>query len=419
MASLIDLFKKKKEQTKTKMFISGSNSYINSYGDDYYKMDTARQAMERITMQTSKLDPRHIRRDPVTGVITQVKDDINNVLHKPNEIMTTSDFIKKQIWGLYRNDNYFIFPYWRINPNGTRTLQALYPIETSNVEILEGAESGQIYVKFRYRGGYEGVLLYEEMIHLRRNFTEHELMGGNRNGTADRSGLAETCAIQNEILKGIGKQANIAAQAAGIVQTDAFLDEEGFMKMRDDFLRRLSNGDTAFLFMDAKADVKQIKNEGKFTDSETSKFLNEKILYDFGVSLPIWRGDFTAAQFSAFIEQTIEPLIVSLNQAYSKTLLTETERNHGNEIVFYHSRIQDADIQSKIEIIEKVGGRGAMSNDEIRELLGLPPLGGEIGSKHMQSLNYIDTADAPQYQAAKNGLTVQQKDMMITTGGES
>ena len=170
MASLIDLFKKKKEQTKSKIFISGSNSYINSYGDDYYKMDTARQAMERITMQTSKLDPRHIRRDPVTGVITQVKDDINTVLHKPNEIMTTSDFIKKQIWGLYRNDNYFIFPYWRINPNGTRTLQALYPIETSNVEILEGAESGQIYVKFRYRGGYEGVLLYEEMIHLRRNF---------------------------------------------------------------------------------------------------------------------------------------------------------------------------------------------------------------------------------------------------------
>ena len=169
----------------------------------------------------------------------------------------------------------------------------------------------------------------------------------------------------------------------------------------------------------SKEALKQIKNEGKFTDSETSKFLNEKILYDFGVSLPIWRGDFTAAQFSAFIEQTIEPLIVSMNQAYSKTLLTETERNHGNEIVFYHSRIQDADIQSKIEIIEKVGGRGAMSNDEIRELLGLPPLGGEIGSKHMQSLNYIDTADAPQYQAAKNGLTVQQKDMMITTGGES
>lgn len=400
MAGIIDFFKKKKENTKAKVFIGGSNNFISEFGDDFYKMDTARQAIERITMQMCKLDPRHIRRDINTGVITHVKDDIDTVLHRPNPLMTATDFIKKQVWGLYKHDNYFIFPNWRINSNGTRTLEGLYPIEANNIEILEGVESGETYVKFRYRGGYEGVLLYDEMIHLRRNFTEHELMGGDRSGKADRTGLADTCNIQNKILTGVAKQAN-AAQSAGIVETDAFLDEEAFIKMRDDFIRRLNNGDNAFLFMDAKAKYTPVKNDGKFADAETTKFLNEKILHDFGVSLPIWAADFTPDQLSAFNEITIEPLIVMFNQAYSKTLLTDTEKNHGNEIIFYHNRIQDADIKSKIEIIEKVGGRGAMSNDEIRELLGLPPLGGDIGNKHMQSLNYIDINDAPQYQQSK------------------
>lgn len=400
MASILDFFKKKIEPIKAKVFVGGSNNYISEFGEDYYKMDTARQAIERITAQMAKIDPRHIRRDNINRVITHVKDDIDYVLHMPNEYMTTADFIKKQIWGLYKHDNYFIFPKWRINSNGTRTLEGLYPIETNNIEILEGVESGETYVKFRYRGGYEGVLLYDEMIHLRRNFTEHELMGGNRTGKADRTGLAETCNIQNKILNGVSKQAN-AAQFAGIIDTDAFLDDEAFMKMRDDFLRRLNNGDNAFIFNDGKTKYTPINSDGKFTDAETTKFLNQKILYDFGVSLPIWGADFTSDQLSAFYEITIEPLIISLNQAYSKTLLTDTERQHGNEIMFYYNRLQDSDINTKKEIIEKVGGRGAMSNDEIRELLGMPPIGGEIGAKHMQSLNYIDIKDAPQYQQSK------------------
>lgn len=110
MAGIIDLFKKKKENTKAKLFIGGSNNFISEFGDDFYKMDTARQAIERITMQMCKLDPRHIRRDITTGVITHVRDDIDTVLHRPNPLMTATDFIKKQVWGLYKYDNYFIFP---------------------------------------------------------------------------------------------------------------------------------------------------------------------------------------------------------------------------------------------------------------------------------------------------------------------
>ena len=172
--------------------------------------------------------------------------------------------------------------------------------------------------------------------------------------------------------------------------------------MRSDFLDRIENGDSAFLFNDKKQEVTQFRSDTKMIDTETIKFLNQKILHDFGVSLPIWEANFNADQLTAFNEITLEPLIVTINQAYTKALLTNNERLHGNEIVFYHNRLQDADIKSKIEIIEKVGGRGALSNDEIRELLGMPPLGGERGATYMQSLNYIDTKNALQYQLKGN-----------------
>lgn len=404
--SIKDLFSKPKEPTQTNMFVNGSPSYIGAFGDDIYNMDTARQALERITFQMCKLDPRHIRRDRETGVVINVRSDINNVLHNPNPYMGTADFIKKQIYGLYKYDNYYVFPQWRDNGNGTRTLLALYPIETANIEFLRGVDTGALYVQFSYYGGYQAVVRYEELIHIRRNFTEHEIEGGNRYGNADRSGLLETCKVQDQILKGVAKQGDLASKFVAIVSGDSYLSEAELEKMRRDFLARIDNGDSSFLFTDKKQDVTQFRNDGKFVDAETIKFLNQKILHDFGVSLPIWAGDFNADQLTAFNELTLEPLIVTMNQAYSKALLTPTERLHGNEVVFYHNRLQDADINSKIEIIEKVGGRGALTNDEIRELLGMPPIGGEKGATYMQSLNYIDTKNALQYQmAGKTALT--------------
>ena len=399
MASIKELFKNTKEKLKAKMFVTGSTNAVRDFGDDIYKMDTARQALERITLHMSKLDPRHIIRDTKTGVVTPVKGDINRVLHAPNEFMTSADFIKKQIYYLYKYDNAYILPEWRINPGGkTRTLLALYPIETGSVEFKE-SESGELWLKFRYRNGFDGYAKYSDLIHIRRVFTSHEIMGGDRNGKAERSGLLTTCAVQDKILQGVAKQANVAASYGAIVSGDSFLSDNELEEMKARFLERLSSGDNAFLFMDKKQEVTQLNNNGgKFTDADTIKYLNEKILNDFGVSSAIWASDFTPEQLSAFNEITIEPLINTFNQAYTKALLTPNEVAHGNEIVFYHNRLQDADIKSKIEIIEKVGGRGALSNDQILELLGLPPIGGEIGGKFMQSLNYIDVNDARKYQ---------------------
>lgn len=401
--NLLDIFRKPKERIKANTFITGSTSNISSFGEDIYNMDTARQALERIIMQMCKLDPRHIRRDRETGVITPLKSDLNSVLHNPNIYMTTADFIKKQIYGLYKYDNYYIYPHWKYNGNNTRTLIALYPIETNNLTFERGEKTGALYCRFKYMGGYEVTLLYDELIHLRRNFTEHEIEGGNKYGKADRSGLLDTCNVQDQILKGVAKQSEVASKFSAIVSGDSYLSESELEKMRSDFIARVNSGETAFLFMDKKAEVEQLRNDGgKFVDAETIKFLNQKILHDFGVSLPIWQGDFNADQLTAFNEIVLEPLIVTINQAYSKTLLTTNERLHGNEIIFYHNRLQDADIKSKIEIIEKVGGRGALSNDEIRELLGIAPIGGERGAKYMQSLNYIDSNNALQYQMKGN-----------------
>lgn len=399
MASLKDIFKSTKERLKQKVFLTGSNTTIRDFGDDVYKMDTARQALERITLHMSKLDPRHIIRDPRTRVITPVKGDIARVLHAPNEFMTAADFIKKQVYYLYKYDNAYILPQWRYNNDGrTRTLEALYPIETGSVEFKESAE-GTLWCQFRYKGGFEGLAPYTDLIHLRRVFTSHEIQGGNRYGEAERSGLLETCRVQDKILQGVAKQAAVSSAYGAIVSGDSYLSDAELSRMKEDFLSRLAAGDNAFLFLDKKQEVNQLSNGGgKFVDADTIKYLNEKILHDFGVSAAIWSSDFNPEQLAAFNEITIEPLVNTFNQAYSKTLLTPNERAFGNEIIFYHNKLKDADLKWKIEVIKEVGGRGALSNDQILELLDLPPVGGEIGSKYMQSLNYINVNDAREYQ---------------------
>lgn len=129
-------------------------------------------------------------------------------------------------------------------------------------------------------------------------------------------------------------------------------------------------------------------------DATTLKFIDEKILRNFGVPLPILTGDYTKAQYEAFYQKTLEPLIISIGQAFTMTLFSDREKGFGNKIVFYPHELIFMDTNQKLEMVRMLGDSGALYENEKRVAFGLRPLP-ELAGVRMMSKNY-GTVDSVQ-----------------------
>jgi hypothetical protein len=60
--------------------------------------------------------------------------------------------------------------------------------------------------------------------------------------------------------------------------------------------------------------------------------------------------------------------------------------------------MQHASIQTKVQMINCLAPYGALTIDQVLEVFNFPTIGGEEGSKRLQSLNMVDALKANQYQ---------------------
>ena len=131
-------------------------------------------------------------------------------------------------------------------------------------------------------------------------------------------------------------------------------------------------------------------------DKETLEFIEGKVLKHQGTSLPILTGKFTEEEYQAYYEKIVEPEIIGLGQAFSKTLFTIEQLEAGHEIIFYGQKLLFTNTQNKIAVADILGNRGALTDNQLLELFGYPPF--PEGDVRHKSLNYIDRDIANQYQ---------------------
>ena len=175
------LFKRTPKNARLAPSFDGWSPLFSQYGTDIYASDVVQQALKCIVDEMKKLNPTHVR---YVGADPQpINSDIQTVLDRPNELMTTSEFLEKITWLLLLNSNVFILPTyytWVDDKTGQerRRYESLYPIKPIQVDFLEDM-SGQLYVKFWFGNGENTTVKYSDVIHIRYNFAVNEYMGGN------------------------------------------------------------------------------------------------------------------------------------------------------------------------------------------------------------------------------------------------
>ena len=113
--------------------------------------------------------------------------------------------------------------------------------------------------------------------------------------------------------------------------------------------------------------------------SYTQRYISKK----FKSSL----NNFNSVEWNAFFEGVIEPRAIQLSDAFTNKIFSYQARKDGHKIVFTTNRLQYASLDSKINLIKVAGAYGLLTKDDGREILDMAPLGGEEGSKILQSLN--------------------------------
>ena len=345
--------------------------YSSGFGNNIYASDVVQQAIYSIVTELKKLDPVHIRAVMDSNDFVSVGGKIQRVLDAPNPLMTTSDFIEKVAWNLLLNYNAWIYPLWE-----DENLIALYPLQPSLVEFdADYAGTGKTWVRFHFRNGLKTDLPYENIIHLRYRFSMSDYMGGNEQGQPDFGPLLETLKLNDTLLKGLAKSLNIQTSINGVAKLKSMYNTEDQVAKVKEFEKKLQSNESGILPLDISAEYIPITKQVQLLDATTLEFIDRKILRTFGVSIAIVNGDYTAAQYEAFYQKTLEPIVKSWSQAFTKGIFSKREAfGFNNKIVFYAKELIFLNTDQKIKLFDILVDSESCYKNEMRMAFGMRPL---------------------------------------------
>ena len=400
------LFKKGPSETTYAKMLNGYMPIFSQFGTSIYASDVIQSVLKCIVDELKKLQPTHIRQtdsDP-----QPIRGNVQNILDNPNPLMTSSEFIEKICWLLLMNYNVFIIPTYYTwtetekDESGNwitverRRYEALWPIKPIQVDFIEDA-SGKLYCKFYFEDGYNTVIAYDDVIHVKYNYSVNEFMGGDQFGQPDHQAILKTLELNHTLLQGVAKAMKASYAINGIIKYNTLMDEGKTQKALDEFERKLQNSESGILPIDMKSEVSMFDKKIALVDKPTLEFVDSKILRMWRVPLCILTGDYTPQQYEAFYQACLEPIIISISQAFTKKMFTQRQISFGNKIKLYPKELIFMTMDQTIRMIEVLSPTGALYENEKRAALGMRPDPELIGKRYV-SLNWINADDASQYQ---------------------
>lgn len=391
MGILYNIAKRQENRSVTFMeIVNEPTGFFSAYCGDAYSNDIYRGAVDAIARNIGKLKGSHVIR---YADHNKVDGDcrLNRILQvRPNPYMSAYDFLYKMATHYYLYNNSFAL----LNRDERGNIIGIYPITTSNVEILSDAQNN-LYCKFCFKSGRRVLMPYSDIIHLRRHFNGDDLLGDDNSALYPALELAHT---QNEgIISGIKAGANIR----GILSFTQIMSPSKLKESKDAFIKdylQISN-DGGIVAVDQKMEYTPIENKPVILTAEQTKSIQAKIYNYLGITESIVNSSYTEDEFSAFYESTVEPFAVALSMEFTAKIFNDREQAYGNSILFESGRLQFSSNKTKVNLIKELMPYGLLTVNQALEILNMPAV--EDGDRRIQTLNVIDASRASEYQLGR------------------
>ena len=150
------------------------------------------------------------------------------------------------------------------------------------------------------------------------------------------------------------------------------------------------------IFPNTYTNIQQMKHEGFTVDKEQQEHIKANVFDYFCVNEDILQNKAFGDAWLAFYEGFVEWFAIQLGEVISGMLFTDRERaSYNNELFFSSNRLQYMSNSDKLNAVTQLGDRGLATRNELREILNLPPLAGEVGNQIPARGEYYDVTNPP------------------------
>ena len=151
------------------------------------------------------------------------------------------------------------------------------------------------------------------------------------------------------------------------------------------------------IFPNTYTNIQQMKHEGFTVDKEQQEHIKANVFDYFCVNEDILQNKAFGDAWLAFYEGFVEWYALQLGEACSGMIYTTRERAaYDNQVFFTSNRLQYMSNADKLNAVTQLGDRGLATRNELREILNLEPLPGEVGNQIPARGEYYDVTNPPE-----------------------
>ena len=372
------LFNRSPSKTRFEMIEDRGNGFY-AWNGSIYKSDVIRACIRPKVKAIGKLVPQHIRDDKVNGTFKiNPEPYIRFLYEEPNPYMSGQVFREKMATQLALNNNAFALLVK--DENG-------YPLEMYNIPCV-GVEAiynkqGELFLKFTNRNGRVVTYPYTDIIHLRQDINENDLFGDS-----PREALLPLMEVVSTTDQGIVKAIKNSGVVKWLLKFNTGMRPEDIRSNTKEFTKSFLdiNNSGGAAGVDAKADAKQIEPKDYVPNAAVIDRTTQRIYSFFNTNEKIVQSKYNEDEWNAYYESEIEPIAMQWSNEDTRKIFTRRERGFGNKIIYSANNLQYASMSTKLGLQAMVD-RGALTPNEWREVLNLPPV--EDGDKPLRRLDTI------------------------------
>lgn len=343
------------------------------------------RAMVRpFTQAAGKFDAKHIRETVDKNGQKDIKVNpepyIRILLAEPNPMMTGAAFRQRMAWQYMLKNN--AFAYIVRDANGFAI--GIYLLEWTSVEALLD-DQRRLYLRFNLKTGKQAVISYEDVIHIARDVGDNELFGSPNQKALETlmevAGASDRSIIQ--AVKNGGAIKWLLKYTRGMRPEELKTRAKEFAKSFLD-TENSEDGSIGVAATGADAEAKQVEPHDYVPNAMIMGNINKRLMAYFGTNEKIINSSYTEDEWNAYFENVIEPFAQAMAEEFTRKIFSRQERARGNRIAMDSTSLQYASMSSKLNLVQMVD-RGALTPNEWRQILNLPPIEG--GEKPIRRLD--------------------------------
>ena len=378
--------------SKVRYVAGGSYSRSAPFNKEAYEQEVVRSVIDCIATHTAKAEALHVVLDR-DGRIKELKRNspyVKLLNQQPNPLMTGYDLKYKLCAQLQDKTTAMCYVKWN-----DMLPEMMIPIAYDNFEVF-AVDGGGYAVQFKDYWGIQRALMVEDVVFLRKFFNRRDVSG---DGNAPLQASLDMWQASND---GLLSALSVSNKVRGILkQKKAMLATDDVKRSQDEFIRRFQEAAESggVVGLDSMEEYTPLNITPWSATALQMKEIRDGILRYWRISESILRSDYTESQWQSFYESVVEPLLIQMGQAFTNVCFTQTERDHGNRIIFNTSVLMNTAMATKVGILTASREIGLFTRNELREMFGYSPIGG--GDEAEVSLNYVKASDQSKYQTGE------------------